>query len=157
MQSSWLLSLSLTRESINVASHLPFFARLFLQRLMFFIYRPLPRPTPIRACTADRQTIHSWLLLPSSSDLNNDTDRDQQRKHIYLSIADNSNLRLCVIKSPTRESHFKTLRLLPGLPSLCTVVRPTPRLGRVFCHAFFAPLLLSCYACSEPQSCSVNS
>ena len=103
----------------------------------------LSRPTPIRPCTADRQTIHSWLLLPSSSDLNNDTGRDQQRKHIHLSIADNSNIRrngcLCV-KPPTWESPFKTLRLLPGLPSLCTVVRPTPRLGRVFCHAFFAPL-----------------
>ena len=47
---------------------------------------------------------------------------------------------LCV-KPPTWESRFKTLRLLPGLPSLCTVVRPTPRLlGRVFFHAFFAPL-----------------
>ena len=47
-----------SRESINVASHLPFFAALFLHRLMFFIYR---RPT--RSTLTGGQTIQTPSLL----------------------------------------------------------------------------------------------
>ena len=99
--------------------------------------------------TADRQTILSWLL--PSSDLNNDTDRDQQRKHIHLSIADNNNI------LPLRQtSHmgvaFQNIASAASQAFLPCVV--SYALRRASAAAFFAMPLFAplCFLATPAQS-----